>query len=467
MKIWIIEIIWKFITQISSGTPSWTSTGQIWYDSVLDKFRWQKASTVVDLEWWGWSSSPWGSDTQVQFNDWGVFWGVASFIFNKVTSLLTVTEWYFTDTLWVWKTNDWSAAIDVKSLNAWEKQGLRIEGDNVWNTQFSTFLTGDLFTRFSFLTDWLMKWSSWTWAPDTNLFRRIEWVLRTDNDFEASSLTLPIYTPALPDENNVTIFWRKIWERMMAAFMWPSWLDASIQPHFWRNKIWFTLPQWNGTVISTMGLTLTATGTATAANVAVTNIHTMMRRLDYLVTTAATTAVAGFRYAAAQFAIWHASSDLLWGFHMVCRWWPATGVATTTNRAFVGMRNSTAAPTDVEPSSVTNIVWMGWDAADTNIQIMHRGTGAVTKIDLGANFPVPTADRTEVYDIALFSPPWTTQKVGWEVIRVSTGDIASWEITTNLPLTTVLLAPQWYMSVWGTSSVIWIALMSMYIETYY
>lgn len=98
---------------------------------------------------------------------------------------------------------------------------------------------------------------------------------------------------------------------------------------------------------------------------------------------------------------------------------------------------------------------------------MHRGTGAVTKIDLGANFPVPTADRTEVYDIALFSPPWTTQKVGWEVIRVSTGDIASWEITTNLPLTTVLLAPQWYMSVWGTSSVIWIAFISMYIETYY
>lgn len=51
-------------------------------------------------------------------------------------------------------------------------------------------------------------------------------------------------------------------------------------------------PQGNGTVISTMGLTLTATGTATAANVAVTNIHTMMRRLDYLVTTAAATAVA-------------------------------------------------------------------------------------------------------------------------------------------------------------------------------
>ncbi len=71
---------------------------------------------------------------------------------------------------------------------------------------------------------------------------------------------------------------------MIPAFMGPSGLDSSLQPHFGRNKISFVQPQGNGTVLTSNGLTLTATGTATAANVATTNIHTYMRRLDYLVT---------------------------------------------------------------------------------------------------------------------------------------------------------------------------------------
>jgi hypothetical protein len=131
------------------------------------------------------------------------------------------------------------------------------------------------------------------------------------------------------------------------------------------------------------------------------------------------------------------------------------------------MANSTAAPTDVEPSSITNIVGMGWDAADANIQIMHRGAGAVTKIDLGASFPVPTADRTKAYELALFSKPGTAQEVGYEVTDMATGAVASGAITTNMPSTATLLAPRGWMSVGGTSSVIGIALMGLYVESDY
>jgi len=136
-------------------------------------------------------------------------------------------------------------------------------------------------------------------------------------------------------------------------------------------------------------------------------------------------------------------------------------------RAFVGMANTTAAPTDVEPSTITNIIGMGWDAADANVQIMHRGTGAVTKINLGASFPVPTADRTAVYELALFSQPGTTQVVNYEVTDLVSGAVATGTITTNLPTTSTLLAPRGWMSVGGTSSVIGIALMGLYIETDY
>jgi Phage portal protein len=134
---------------------------------------------------------------------------------------------------------------------------------------------------------------------------------------------------------------------------------------------------------------------------------------------------------------------------------------------YYGMASSTAAPTDVEPSTITNSVGMGWDAADTSIQIMHRGAGAVTKIDLGASFPVPTADRAKAYELALYAPPGTPQYVGYEVTDLATGAVASGTITTNLPTTATLLAPRGWMSVGGASSVIGIALMGLYIETDY
>lgn len=275
-----------------------------------------------------------------------------------------------------------------------------------------------------------------------------------------------IAAPAAPPADTARMFMREIANRAMIAYTGPSGLDTSLQPHFGRNKNAIWSPAGNSTTITAIGAAaLTAVGTATAANVATTNRHTYQKRLEYLVTTAATTAVAGFRYAAAQWTVGGPSAGD-GGFHMICRWGPATGVGTTTNRAFVGM-GPTAAPTDVEPSTITNMIGMGWDAADTNIQLMYRGAGAVTKVDLGASFPVPTADRTKAYEIALFSPPGTTQSVGYEVTDLATGAVATGTITTNLPSTTTLLAPRGWMSVGGTSSVIGLALMSLYIETDY
>ena len=242
---------------------------------------------------------------------------------------------------------------------------------------------------------------------------------------------------------------------------------AALQPTFAQNRMMV----WQGACGSNAPVaigapTLTATGTATSANVATTNRQTRTQRLEYLVTTAATTAVAGWRYPNLGWTVGGANADE-GGFFFVCRWGPATGVATATNRAFVGMANVTTAPSDAEPSSITNIVGMGWDAADTNIQVMHRGTGAVTKVNLGASFPVPTTDRTKAYELVMFSPPGSTQSVSYTVTDLGTGASTSGTISTNMPTTATLLAPRGWMSVGGTSSVIGIALMSCYLETDY
>lgn len=257
---------------------------------------------------------------------------------------------------------------------------------------------------------------------------------------------------------------RKFGGRSMMNVISPTGAPYPLQPH--GGKV--AISQWeaagNSTTVTAFGnAALAGTGTATAANVATTNRHTYMKRVQYLVTTAATTAVAGFRTAAAQWAIGGAAGD--GGFHFVCRYGPATGVATTTHRCFVGMRSGNSVPTDVEPSSLTNMCGFGYDAADTNIQFMRNdGSGTATKVDLGSDFPVPTADRTKAYECGMFVAPNGTE-IFYEFRDLATGNVATGSVTTDLPVNTTLLGAVGYMSAGGTSSVIGIALMNLYIET--
>lgn len=281
-------------------------------------------------------------------------------------------------------------------------------------------------------------------------------------EVENGNLRLPaISTPSTPAADGINLFGRKVANRTQPAFIGPSGLDSILQESLARNKVAWWSAAGNGTAVSSNGFAFTATGTATAANVATTNQHTWMRRIEYLVTTASTTAVAGWRAAAAQFGRGNAAG--LGGFWYVCRFGPATGVATTTNRSFTGLRNITTAPTDVGPSSLVNLLGCGWDAADTNIQIMYNdATGTATKVDTGIT--VPTVDRTSVYELAMFCAP-NGSTIYFEFTDLVNGTVFTTSTTTDIPANTTLLAPQGWMSVGGTSSVIGYAFMSCYIAT--
>lgn len=289
-----------------------------------------------------------------------------------------------------------------------------------------------------------------------------------DVEIEDGQLRLPIIAaPAIPAANGLKLFGRGVGGRAMPAFMGPSGLDSTLQPSLARNKVGMFLPAGNGGTDTQVGIAMTGVGTATTENVATSNLHSYMRRRSWRVTTAATNAVAGLRGSSLQWTL-GAPTAGLGGFHLIWRWGPATGVSTSTHRVFVGMRSSTAAPTDVNPSTLTNICGMGYDAADANIQFMHNdGSGTATKIDLGSGFAKPNADLTSVYEIALFSPPGTTQLLGYEVTNLVSGAVATGTITTDIPSTTQLLTPYGYISVGGTSSVIGFATMGLYIESDY
>ena len=97
----------------------------------------------------------------------------------------------------------------------------------------------------------------------------------------------------------------------------------------------------------------------------------------------------------------------------------------------------------VTVQSKTNIIGIGSDAADTNLQIFHNGTGTATKIDLGSNFPANktgAVTNSEVYQLELYNAFGSTD-VKYRVRKLSTGIEVIGTITTNLP-NAVDLGPQ-------------------------
>lgn len=280
----------------------------------------------------------------------------------------------------------------------------------------------------------------------------------------------PLDYPALsgtptPRAGYTRLFSRTVGGRNMMAMVGPSGLDTSLQPLIARNKVGWSVSAGNGTTVSNTGIAFTTAGTATAANVAATNLHTAMRRIDYLVTTAATTAVAGIRGSANMFFRGSAGGKL-GGWHLVIRGGPATGqAANATRRAFFGM-HPTAAHSNVNPSSLANIIGVGCDNADTTYQFMHRtGTGTVVKFDTGI-LKSTTADRTKMFELAMFAPPGGSY-VDMEFTDLDTGTVATYRAETALPAETTLLAPDIYYGVGATSSVIGVSMVSIYIETDY
>ncbi len=274
--------------------------------------------------------------------------------------------------------------------------------------------------------------------------------------------------PSAPSASTMHMFARSVGGRMMPAWMGPTGLDSPVQPLFGLNRVAIWRPGGNGTAVTIFGMpAIGVSGTASAENVAATNLYTRMARIAYRITTASTSATADWRGGGLQYSVGAASAGL-GGFFTVIRWGISTGGTTATTRAFAGMRGDTNLATDVNPSSQINICGMGWDSGDTNIQFMHNdGSGTATKIDLGSSFPRPSANTTDVMEIVLFAPPGTTQSVSYRVTRLDTGDTTSGTVTTDLPSTTQFLAPRANISVGGTSSVIGLTIMSVYVETDY
>lgn len=192
----------------------------------------------------------------------------------------------------------------------------------------------------------------------------------------------------------------------------------------------------NSTTETTFGgITMATTGTATARSVASTSFATKQVRKGFTASVVSTGRYTGTR-----------GSALLWyiggGFRFACEVYISDIAYGAGCRQFYGMMGQTTDMTytdTITVASMLNVVGVGSDAADTNLQVFHNdGTGTCTKINLGANFPANRtagAALTTTYSIELYNAN-AGSTVIYKVTNNETGSVAEGTISTDLPLST-------------------------------
>lgn len=310
-------------------------------------------------------------------------------------------------------------------------------------------------------------------GANASLVRTSNW--NADHTIDNGGITIPANTgnPVSPPADNVTLFCREIANRALPAFVGPSGLDSALQPMIARNKVAFWNPAGNSNaapaVFGLGALTVVSGGgaTLTARNVATTNFLTRMKRVG-IVSGANNGDMASIRNPAAQYTVGDGAG--LGGFTFICRF--ATSDAATVNgaRAFVGFTSATTAPTNVQPSTLTNCVGIAQLSTDaTQWYLVFGGSAAQTPIALGTALGAPTLTNT-AFDLALFSPPSANGVIHYEVQNLASGVKAIGTITpatagVQTPLATTLLAERAWRTNNATGAAVGIDIISIYIET--
>ena len=198
----------------------------------------------------------------------------------------------------------------------------------------------------------------------------------------------------------------------------------------------FTFNNNSTTVQTDGGLTASASASTLAQAVSGVDFDSKQIRLRYYASVVSTGRYTGLR-----------GSALLWfihgGFRFVCDFNISDTAFSSNCQQFYGLAGQTtdlgyAGVSLVQVSTLTNLIGLGSDAADTNLQIIHNdATGTATKIDLGVGFPANRtagAAMTTVYTIMLYNAPASTNVI-YKITNNETGAIAQGVITSDLPAT--------------------------------
>jgi len=190
--------------------------------------------------------------------------------------------------------------------------------------------------------------------------------------------------------------------RALPAIIGPSGFDTTLQVGLHGSSIALIAPS-NGTTAPTQtGANLTTVATIShQQTIASSNPWQATRRTRFQTSTTAGNQ-SGMRTAYTQ---WFRSNAAGFGGFFF-RGQVGMNINLNGGQKFFGLCNSTAALAG-DPSALTNMCGMGYDAADASsgnwFFMRNDGAGTATKVDLGATNAA--RNTTHGYDLVMFSPP--------------------------------------------------------------
>lgn len=212
---------------------------------------------------------------------------------------------------------------------------------------------------------------------------------------------------------------------------------------------------------STAGMAISTLGSGTSRTPATTSLFTSVRRVGYI---SAATAGASASMRASALLLQRGASAGMGGFVLSMQFGASDAATVADARMFCGMYGTAASIGNVNPSTLTDIVGVGADAAEVNLSLMHNdGTGTATKVDLGANFPANTLS-TDLYLLELTCAPAGTD-ITWRLTRLNTNHIASGVINTNIPAADTLMSVQLWRNNGTTAAAVGLDVCNIYLDT--
>lgn len=277
---------------------------------------------------------------------------------------------------------------------------------------------------------------------------------------DVSTLNAQSDPPTAPI-NALYLYAQNVAGKMLLKHKGPSGVDYALQPALFNTSIQMMNPG-STTVFTYIGMVApTIVGTVSHPALVATYKRTQMRRG---IITSAVTANASSEMRSITTSVFRGNQQSMGGFFVSNTF--AVSSTTANQQCAVGLFSTIAAiATTQVPSLLTDCIFAGYDATDTNLQIMSNAQNAsCQKINLGNSFPA--ADPTAVYEVIFFARQNDTQ-VYYRVTNITTGATVSGSITNQLylPSQSTFLAWHTYVNNGGTAAAVVLEFMRMYLET--
>lgn len=268
--------------------------------------------------------------------------------------------------------------------------------------------------------------------------------------------------PAPPSAGRLRIYARDIAGRILGKVVGPSGLDYPLQPHVGLNNV----AVWRGgnataaatlaSVIGSMPYTAASPTAPTIPALA----DTSLRNRTYRSTISTGATAGGLAFIRGNATRFSRNT----GFFVVHRF--SLSPLQAGMRAFVGIQDTAANPTNVDPTTTTTPgkIGLAINANTGNWSLVHNLSGAApTVIPLGASFPV---NATDLMELAIFSAPGASS-IGYRVTNWSTGAQVSGTISANLPAAATFMTPSVWITNNATAAAATLDFVSTYVETDY